>query len=53
MSLSKQLHLPLTRIGEITAHQVDQPHITLLDQNHAPLPEHLAEHYMCSFDHFK
>ena len=53
MSLSKQLHLPLTRIGEITAHQADQPHITLLDQNHAPLPEHLAEHYMRSFDHFK
>ena len=52
-ALSSQLNLPLTRIGEITAHQLDQPRITLLDQQHAPLPEHLAEHYMRSFDHFK
>ena len=52
-ALSSQLDLPLTRIGEITAHQLDQPRITLLDQDHAPLPEHLAEHYMRSFDHFK
>lgn len=53
VALSSQLGLPLTRIGEITAHQLDQPRITLLDQDHAPLPEHLAEHYMRSFDHFK
>ena len=52
-TLSEHLHLPLTRIGEITAMTPEQPSMTLLDRDGAALPTDLAKQYMQSFDHFK
>ena len=52
-TLSEHLHLPLTRIGEVTETMPDQPNMTLLDDEGAALPADLAKQYMRSFDHFK
>jgi thiamine-monophosphate kinase len=52
-SLSEHLHLPLTRIGEVTKRIPKQPNLALLDKDNVPLPADLAKQYMRSFDHFK
>ncbi len=52
-SLSEHLHLPLTRIGEVTKRIPEQPNMALLDKDNVPLPVDLAKQYMRSFDHFK
>jgi thiamine-monophosphate kinase len=52
-SLSEHLHLPLTRIGEVTKRIPEQPNMALLDKDNVPLPADLAKQYMRSFDHFK
>ncbi|BDW10155.1 thiamine-monophosphate kinase [Polynucleobacter sp. SHI8] len=52
-TLSEHLHLPLTRIGEVTETMPDQANMTLLDDDGAALPADLAKQYMRSFDHFK
>lgn len=52
-TLGEHLHLPLTRIGEITTISPGQERMVLMDQDHLPLPTELAKQYIQSFDHFK
>jgi len=52
-TLSENLHLPLTRIGEIVAHSEHSPIIELWDHDHNQLPEEITQHYLKSFDHFQ
>jgi thiamine-monophosphate kinase len=52
-TLGEHLHLPLTRIGEITTISPGQERMVLLDSDRSPLPPELAKQYIQSFDHFK
>jgi thiamine-monophosphate kinase len=52
-TLSEHLHLPLTRIGEVTQIIPGHSNMTLLDHDGVPLPTYLAQQYIRSFDHFK
>jgi thiamine-monophosphate kinase len=52
-TLGEHLHLPLSRIGEITTISPGQERMVLMDSDHLPLPTELAKQYIQSFDHFK
>lgn len=52
-ALGKNIHLKLTRIGEITADNATSQRLTLLDQAQVELPSELTAQYVRSFDHFQ